>query len=179
MSDRTLGVFSSMCNGIVVTGLLTAFLFAAPLSPHRLGPTIESVDPPLINERAAAMSELEEEMVDMINDERTQRGLAALEPDSQLARVARRHSQDMIERNYFSHNNPEGKDGFARMRDAKIRFRAAAENLAYARTLEIAHNGLMRSPGHRVNILSQRYGRVGVGIVKGPRGLMITQEFRD
>ena len=66
------------------------------------------------------------------------------------------------------------------MRDADVRFTAAGENLALAQTLEIAHRNLMNSPGHRANIMSPAFGRVGIGIMDGGfYGLMISQEFRD
>ena len=57
---------------------------------------------------------------------------------------------------------------------------AAGENLALAPTLQLAHDGLMKSPGHRANILSTNYRTVGIGIVDGgPYGLMVTQDFTD
>ncbi|MBV9988254.1 MAG: hypothetical protein JO301_11270, partial [Chitinophagaceae bacterium] len=63
---------------------------------------------------------------------------------------------------------------------AHIRYMAAGENLALARTPPMAHTGLMNSPGHRANILNRLYGRVGIGIIDGGRhGLMISQEFRN
>jgi uncharacterized protein YkwD len=185
MRDRTPGLFAYMLRGIVLTALLSAYLFAAPLAqPINLSAMLKqrsNVFSALSSKeaRAGRMSQLEEEMVELINDERTRRGLEPLEPDDQLARVARRHSADMSARGYFSHNSPEGKDAFDRMRDANIRFRAAAENLARARTVASAHTGLMNSPLHRTNILSRKYGRVGIGIVKTDRGLMISQVFRD
>jgi uncharacterized protein YkwD len=62
----------------------------------------------------------------------------------------------------------------------RVRFLAAGENLAYAHTLQIAHTGLMNSPGHRANILRKQFGRLGIGILDGGiHGLMITQNFRN
>ena len=86
----------------------------------------------------------------------------------------------MFARGYFSHYTPEDKDPFERMREANVKFRAAGENLALAPTLQIAHTGLMNSPGHRENILRPAFGRVGIGILDGGRrGLMVSQEFRN
>jgi len=45
-----------------------------------------------------------------------------------------------------------------------VSFRTAGENLALAPTVQIAHTGLMNSPGHRANILHSQFGRVGIGI---------------
>jgi uncharacterized protein YkwD len=66
------------------------------------------------------------------------------------------------------------------MREAHVRYLTAGENLALAPTLQVAHSGLMNSPGHRANILHPQFGRLGIGILDGGiRGLMVSQEFRD
>lgn len=128
----------------------------------------------------APAPELEVEMLALINQERSEAGLPPLAMDAVLARVARRHSADMFERGYFSHSTPEGQSPYDRIEAAGARYLIAGENLAHAATLSIAHNGLMNSPGHRENILRPEFGRVGIGILDGgPRGLMITQNFRD
>ena len=123
---------------------------------------------------------LESHMLDLVNQERAKANLPALRADPQLAAVARAHSRDMLARGYFGHVSPEGEDAFGRMRDARVSYRTAGENLAHAPTLLQAHQGLMNSPGHRANILRAQFGRVGIGIVDGGRrGLMVTQNFRD
>ena len=123
---------------------------------------------------------LEMQMLQMVNEERAKAGLKPVHADPELTRVARNHSQDMFERGYFAHENPDGQDPFDRMRAANVQFRAAGENLALAQTLEIAHTNLMNSPGHRANILNPAFGRLGIGILDGGYyGFMISQEFRD
>ncbi len=123
---------------------------------------------------------IEAQMLDLVNQERATAGLDPVEADPEMTEVARRHSADMFARGYFSHYTPEGKDPFDRMRDMDVSFRAAGENLALAPTLQIAHTGLMNSPGHRANILHPRFGRLGIGIMDGGRrGLMVTQNFRN
>jgi uncharacterized protein YkwD len=123
---------------------------------------------------------LEMKMLEMVNKERGKEGLKPLKADPEMARVARAHSQDMFKRGYFAHENPDGQDPFDRMRAAKVKFRAAGENLALAQTLEIAHTNLMNSPGHRANIMNPAFGRLGIGILDGGYyGIMISQEFRD
>ncbi len=140
----------------------------------------ESVELGYRVEYAPPAPELEEQMLRLINRERELNGLAPLEMDPELTEVARRHSADMFARGYFSHDTPEGLDPFDRMRGADVRFRTAGENLALAPTLNIAHTGLMNSPGHRANILKPQFGRVGIGILNGGRrGLMVTQNFRN
>ncbi len=123
---------------------------------------------------------LESRMLELINRERIKEGLKPLQADPELLPVARAHSKDMFARGYFAHVSPDGMDPFDRMKKAGVKFSAAGENLALAQTLEIAHTNLMNSPGHRANILSPSFGRVGIGILDGGfYGLMISQEFRD
>lgn len=139
-----------------------------------------SVPLPFRVTQARERPELEARMLEMINAERTQRGLRPLLPDPELAQVARAHSRDMFARSYFSHVSPDREDPFDRMRAGKVRYLVAGENLALARTLPAAHQGLMESPGHRANILRPQFGRVGVGVLDGGvHGLMITQKFRN
>jgi len=124
--------------------------------------------------------DLEKRMLDLVNRERQAQGLPTLAPDPELTEVARRHSADMFARGYFAHDTPEGVSPFDRMRESGVRFITAGENLALAPTIEVAHTGLMNSPGHRANILRPEFGRVGIGVMDGGmRGLMVSQEFRN
>lgn len=124
--------------------------------------------------------DLEAKMLVLVNKERTKHGLQPLQADPEMAVVARAHSRDMFARGYFSHTTPEGKDPFDRMKDRNVKFLTAGENLALARMLTLAHNGLMNSPGHRANILNASFGRLGIGILDGGMyGLMVTQNFRN
>lgn len=125
-------------------------------------------------------SSLEGRMLALVNQERAANGLAPLTLDPALSSVARAHSLDMATRSYFSHTNPDGLSPFDRMSRAGITFRSAAENIAWAGTVDIAHTSLMNSPGHRANILNPTLNRIGIGIVpKDSRNVMVTQVFTD
>lgn len=124
--------------------------------------------------------ESENKMIDLVNKERVSRDLKVLVSDEQLRLVARAHSVDMFRRGYFSHYSPEGASVADRMLNSRIDFLVAGENLAYAPDIEPAHKGLMNSEGHRANILSQDYGRIGIGVVDGGiYGKMFTQVFSN
>lgn len=121
---------------------------------------------------------LEFSMIDLVNKERIKQGLAPLSFDVKLREVARAHSADMFKRGYFSHFTPEGYDLAFRVKAVGIDFMVIGENLAYAPSLELAHNGLMNSSGHRANILSTDYHRIGVGAANSSEyGIMFTQNF--
>jgi uncharacterized protein YkwD/uncharacterized membrane protein required for colicin V production len=125
-------------------------------------------------------ADLEARMLSWVNAERIKAGLNTLKADPELTTVARKHSVDMFQRGYFSHVSPDGRGPFDRMRNDGVRFTNAGENIALAPTLDIAHSGLMHSPGHRANILRPEFGRLGIGIVDGGKyGFMISQEFRN
>ncbi len=122
----------------------------------------------------------EQEMLRLVNEERGRVGLPALMMDEPLREVARAHARDMFQRGYFSHYTPDRLSPFDRMDQAGIRYLAAGENLALAPTTQAAMRGLMNSPGHRANILSPSFRRIGIGAMDGGlRGLMFSQEFTN
>ncbi|MDP3888582.1 MAG: CvpA family protein [bacterium] len=119
-------------------------------------------------------------MLTLVNKERTKIGLKPLVVDTKISEVARNHSRDMFEKGYFSHIDPDGLDPFQRMEKGGIQFTSAGENIAFAPDVYIAHEGFMNSEGHRKNILTPEFGRVGIGIIDGGiYGKMFTQDFAD
>ena len=119
-------------------------------------------------------------MIDLVNKERQKMGVKTLSFDSQLRDIGRGHSMDMFLKGYFSHYSPEGKTVADRANESGVKFLVIGENLAYAPSLSLAHDGLMNSSGHRANILSEDFNKIGIGIMDGGvYGLMITQVFSN
>ncbi|WP_180375377.1 SafA/ExsA family spore coat assembly protein [Clostridium thermarum] len=113
----------------------------------------------------------EAEVVRLVNVERNKKGLAPLKANWQLARVARYKSQDMINKNYFSHTSPTYGSPFNMMETFGIRFSAAGENIAMGqKTPAEVVTAWMNSPGHRANILSPTYNQIGVGLATSSSG---------
>ncbi len=122
----------------------------------------------------------EQDMLSLLNEERAKVGVKLLKPDPRLTDLARTYAKDMFARGYFSHYNPEGESPFDRMDKAGITYLTAGENLALAPDVQLAHEGLMNSPGHRANILHKDFGHVGIGVIDGGvYGEMFVQEFTD
>ena len=122
----------------------------------------------------------EKYMFALVNKERTSRGLKGLIFDDSLRDVGRSHCEDMFKRGYFSHYTPEGLSPFDRMDQAGIVYIAAGENIALAPNTDISMQGLMNSPGHKANILSISFGKVGIGVIDGGiYGEMFCQEFTN
>lgn len=117
---------------------------------------------------SGSVSSLERQVVALVNQERAAYGLSPLTLSADLSDGARLKSQDMRDNRYFDHNSPTYGTPFEMMRSLGITYRAAAENIAMGyRTAEAVVDGWMNSPGHRANILSDKYTEIGVGHVDG------------
>jgi uncharacterized protein YkwD len=117
----------------------------------------------------------EKQMLDLHNRTRSERGLPLLCINPILTKTARDHSQDMLDKGYFSHYSPEGSTPFDRMKRVGYtscgRTSICGENLAvgasYPSTPERLFEALMNSPGHRANILRKEFREVGIGLQVG------------
>jgi len=108
------------------------------------------------------------EVVRLTNAQRAANGCPALTVDSRLTRAAQAHSEDMRERGYFEHDNPDGQSSFDRMKAAGYSFRMAAENIAAGQPTPAAVvDAWMNSAGHRKNILNCGLTQIGVGVASG------------
>ncbi len=108
-----------------------------------------------------------QEFVRLVNAERRSIGCTELKWDSRVAAIAFDHSADMVSRHFFSHTNPDKKGPSERLQESNLVFSLAAENLVRcAKTAREAFDAWLRSPGHRKNMLDNRFTRHGVGRVK-------------
>lgn len=118
----------------------------------------------------------EQEVIRLVNVERANAGLPALKYDWELSRVAEHKSQDMANKNYFSHTSPTYGSPFDMMKAYGINYSAAGENIAKGqRSPQEVVNAWMNSSGHRANILNSSYTHIGVGFVED--GNIWTQMF--
>ena len=124
--------------------------------------------------------QMEMDMLEMVNYERTLSGLDILIIDEKAREAARKHGRDMFENGYFSHEDLDGGSHDDRMKETGTEFMMSGENLALSQDLESAHEGLMNSPGHRQNILHPFFHRVGIGVIDGGEyGIIFVQNFAD
>jgi uncharacterized protein YkwD len=116
-----------------------------------------------------------------VNRVRVRHGLTALASDPVLVRVARAHSEDMVRRHYFDHEDPDGHRVGDRVTAAGIAWSKVSENLAMNSGMDDpvarAVEGWMDSPGHRANILDSAVTHAGVGIAEEDGGYTFTQVF--
>jgi uncharacterized protein YkwD len=119
---------------------------------HTTGPT----DPEVVS------------FVKLMNAHRRSLGLSPLAWDPRAAAVAKAHSRDMFERDYFSHTSPDGRKMRDRLEARGITYSEAGENIAWGQeTGRAVLTAWLRSPGHRHNIERPGYTRHGVAKV-GP-----------
>lgn len=122
------------------------------------------------------VSSYESEVIRLVNEIRQERGLSPLSVNWELSRVARYKSQDMKDRNYFSHTSPTYGTPFQMIKAFGLSFRTAGENIAQGYpTPQAVVTGWMNSSGHRANILNASYTQIGIGYVA--QGNYWTQMF--
>ncbi len=131
------------------------------------------------NNTSGNFASYQKQVLDLVNAERTKRGLNALTLDTKLSNVATLKSQDMINKNYFDHNSPTYGSPFDMMKQFGISYRSAGENIAYGqRSPQEVMNAWMNSEGHRKNILNSSFTKLGVGVAKTSNGTLYwTQMF--
>ena len=128
----------------------------------------------------SSVSAIEREVVRLVNIERQKAGLAPLTLSAELSKVARIKSQDMADKNYFSHTSPTYGDPFEMMRSFGIKFGYAGENIAKGyRSAESVMKGWMNSSGHRANIFNPNFKTIGVGYAEANGTTYWTQMFTD
>lgn len=121
-----------------------------------------------------------EKVLELVNQERAANGLSPLTLDTSLCAAANARAQEITSQ--FSHTRPDGTNCFTILKDYGISYRAVGENIAAGQTTPAAvMNSWMNSPGHRANILSSSFGKLGVGYVKtsGGYGHYWVQMFTD
>ena len=114
----------------------------------------------------SAITQDEQEVFDLINEQRTAAGLAALQWNDDVQNIARIKAQDMVKNGYFSHTSPTYGTPFEMMKNFGITYKAAGENIAGNSTNQGAVTAWMNSAGHKANILSNNYNYTGIGVVK-------------
>ncbi len=116
-------------------------------------------------------SSYEQRVVQLVNVEREKNGLNPLVLDSSISNVARAKSKDMADNNYFAHQSPTYGSAGDMLRNFGINWSAWGENIASGQnTPEQVVNAWMNSEGHRANILSTNFGKIGVGYVTDSNG---------
>lgn len=136
-------------------------------------------------------SEVEEKILSLINDERSNGGVVSLTANSTLRSAARYKANEMLQYDYFSHNSPYSNQPSDIAKDFGHNFKTFGENLFSMSSSNPANlrenisvenivEQWMASEGHRSNILNSNYRKTGIGVVIGSNGkCYISQMFSD
>jgi uncharacterized protein YkwD len=137
--------------------------------------------------RIQHLHKVELRIYQLTNLERRKMHLSTLDRDDALVRTARAHSDDMLNRDYFSHVDPDGKAPKDRVIPAYSRTVARiGENIwgghgyDYSdsnRMARVIVDSWMASPGHRANLLNPSFNYVGVGVSVSGKEVRATQNF--
>lgn len=120
----------------------------------------ESVEP--------SSSEQANQVLKLVNVERSKQGLKALTLSKELTSIANTKAKDMAVNRYFDHRSPTYGSPFEMLQQFGVSYKTAGENIAAGqKTAEQVMNSWMNSSGHKANILSKSFTELGVGYYNG------------
>jgi len=182
-ADRILADFNQFLNKEINE-------YNMEMQPPEVPPEVMEQQPtpiPITNETT-----IELEIHKLVNIERAKIHRVQLQYDHELANIAEKHSVDMQVRNFFAHMNPDGKNSFARAREAGYSYRAYGENIAWYSSTSLSRmskqeiaNKIMygekgwwlSQKGHKENLLSASYDREGLGAYIVGTKVVVTQNL--
>lgn len=108
-------------------------------------------------------------LFDLVNAERTKAGLQPLAYNALLQKAAQEKVNDMVEKGYFAHTSPDGKEFQAWMDEAGYKYGYAGENIVFTTgdSNEVMLESWMSSASHRASILSSNFTESGLAIAAG------------
>lgn len=167
----------------LVIGIFTTQTYMDKNSPYDkeysiLTPEYEEMDGLIINDSmvplgpeatATEQHPYIQQIVDLVNAERTKIGLAPLTLDIQLSNAAQIRAQEQY--TLFSHSRPNGSSYRTVLDENGISYMGCGENVAYGfRNPQAVMQGWMNSEGHKANILHEKFTHIGIGYYVGPNG---------
>ena len=194
VSAATINSNTNDYSNTSVNNLLNTGLFMNPSNGYNFGNTgiiptggtnVTSVDvqglPNLpTNYPISIQNSAEDKILQLMNEKRTEAGLQPLTIDNTLVQVARYKSDDMVQNNFFNHINPDGTKWTNWLHTIGYDYTSAGENIACNNTDPIElFNQWWNSPGHRANMMNEKYTKVGIGVINGNSKYMGTQEFSN
>lgn len=132
-------------------------------NPEKKEPTGSTGQTKEGNEDNKHSSQFGQQVLDLVNQERSKAGLSSLSMSEELSNMAMVKAQDMYNNNYFDHNSPTHGSPFDMMKEFGITFNSAGENIAKGQTTPTqVMKDWMNSPGHKANILNNSYTDIGI-----------------
>ncbi len=149
LGHRVLGLFSLLLISVKVAAIALPVLTLSPQIADASAITSDTV-------------------IALTNQSRQEYGLKDLTYNAKLAKAAQAKADDMLKKQYFAHNSPDGHNPWYWIKGTGYTYLAAGENLAVHFTqAETVEDAWMNSPGHRANILNRNFEEIGIGISEG------------
>lgn len=122
--------------------------------------------------QASDAAGMEQEFVSLLNDLRSEKGLAPLAHHDELVGKARNWSATMAAEGRIWHSNL--RDGIT------APWRRLGENVGMGGSVRALHDALVASPGHYANLIDPEYNHIGIGVVIDADGtIFVSQEFME
>jgi len=123
-----------------------------------------------------------EDLLNLVNQKRSENGAQSVKLDPTLCEVARKKAEDMFAKGYWAHVAPDGTQPWAFYSQASYDYIYAGENLAKDfQTSSAVVEAWMNSASHRQNLISPKYDEMGLAVVNGTLNgyetTLVVQEF--
>ena len=131
--------------------------------------TVPAAPAPTPTPKPENTAKIKAEVVKIVNQERAKVNLPPLKEDAKIDAAADVRAREL--ETLFSHTRPDGSVCSSVLNEFGISYYAAGENIAsgYSSPSSVM-NGWMNSLGHRQNILTDYFGKIGIGYYKAPNG---------
>lgn len=107
-------------------------------------------------------------IIELANQSRANVGAEPVTENALLTRAAYQKAEDMFERDYFNHEDPEGNMPWYWLKNNDYIYSYAGENLAMDFTrAESVHEAWINSKSHRANIENPNYKEIGIAVLQG------------
>lgn len=140
-----------------------------PESKPETTPPSEDTNTPENKPEADKELTFAEQVVELVNQERTKAGLSAVTLDQNIASAALVRAKEI--ETSFSHTRPNGSKFSTALTEQGVTFKGAGENIAWGqKSPEAVMQAWMNSEGHRANILNKNFTKIGVGYYQNAAG---------
>ncbi len=110
-------------------------------------------------------------LIEFTNQKRESLGIHSLKENSKLDEAAYLKANDILEKDYFSHQSPEGLSPWYWFKKTGYNYQLAGENLAIGfLDSEEVIQAWLDSPSHKKNLLEKNYEEMGIAVMKGEFG---------
>ena len=142
---------------------------STPENKPEITPPSEDTNTPENKPEADKELTFAEQVVELVNQERTKAGLNAVTLDKSIASAALVRAKEI--ETSFSHTRPNGSKFSTALTEQGVTFKGAGENIAWGqKSPEAVMQAWMNSEGHRANILNKNFTKIGVGYYQNAAG---------